>query len=62
MGALMRAHDWSKSPLGDPAHWPDTLKMAVATCLNSRFPMVVWLYRPESGTFQTRAMRRTSTA
>jgi len=42
MGALMRAHDWSRSPLGPPACWPDTLKAAVATCLASRFPMVVW--------------------
>ena len=42
MGALMRAHDWSMSALGAPAQWPDVLKSAVATCLNSRFPMVVW--------------------
>jgi signal transduction histidine kinase/ActR/RegA family two-component response regulator len=42
MGALMRSHDWSRSPLGDPAQWPDTLKAAVATCLSSQFPMVVW--------------------
>jgi two-component sensor histidine kinase len=42
MGALMRSFDWSKTPLGDPAGWPDPLKMAVATCLDSRFPMVVW--------------------
>jgi PAS domain S-box-containing protein len=42
MGALMRAHDWSRSLLGPPACWPDTLKAAVATCLASRFPMVVW--------------------
>ena len=42
MGALMRAHDWSQSPLGHPTDWPDTLKMAVATCLSNRFPMVVW--------------------
>jgi signal transduction histidine kinase/ActR/RegA family two-component response regulator len=42
MGALMRAHDWEKSPLGAPAGWPAVLKSAIATCLNSRFPMVVW--------------------
>jgi hypothetical protein len=42
MGALMRGHDWSKSPLGEPATWPDLLKSAVATCLASRFPMVIW--------------------
>jgi hypothetical protein len=42
MGVLMRAHDWSKSPLGDPSTRPDLLKSAVATCLASRFPMVIW--------------------
>ncbi|HEV8199115.1 MAG TPA: hybrid sensor histidine kinase/response regulator [Candidatus Polarisedimenticolia bacterium] len=42
MGALMRSHDWRRSPLGDPAGWPDALKLAIATCLSSRFPMVVW--------------------
>ena len=42
MGALMRAHDWSRSPLGAPEQWPDALKMAVSICLNSRFPMLLW--------------------
>lgn len=42
MGALMRTYDWSRTPLGDPADWPDALKAAVATCLSSRFPMVIW--------------------
>jgi two-component sensor histidine kinase len=42
MGALMRAHDWSKSLLGEPTTWPDLLKSTVATCLASRFPMVIW--------------------
>ncbi|MFL9825401.1 ATP-binding protein [Rhodoplanes sp. SY1] len=42
MGALMRAHDWTRSPLGAPEQWPDALKMAVSICLASRFPMVIW--------------------
>jgi PAS domain S-box-containing protein len=42
MGALMRTHEWSRSPLGHPAGWPDTLKAAIATCLASRFPTAVW--------------------
>src|SRR5436190_835894 len=42
MGALMRAYDWSRTSLGDPAEWPGVLKTAVATCLSSRFPMVIW--------------------
>ena len=25
MGALMRGHDWSTSPLGPPGGWPQTL-------------------------------------
>jgi len=29
MGALMRAHDWSTSPLGSPADWPQALRTAV---------------------------------
>lgn len=42
MGALMRAHDWTQSPLGPPAQWPDSLKMALSILLNSRFPMVIF--------------------
>ena len=42
MGELMRSHDWSTSPLGEPEYWPDALKVAVGTCISSRFPMVVW--------------------
>ena len=42
MGALMRAHDWATSPLGDPSTWSELLKSAVSTCLATRFPMVVW--------------------
>ena len=26
MGALMRAHDWSSSPLGPPEDWPQSLR------------------------------------
>ena len=42
MGALMRAHDWRRSPLGPPEGWPDALKMAVSLCLHSRFPLMLW--------------------
>jgi signal transduction histidine kinase len=42
MGAIMRSRDWTTSPLGPPANWSDTLKAAVATCLSSHFPMVIW--------------------
>src|SRR5687768_16682622 len=41
VGALMRQHDWSTSPLGFPARWPRSLRTVVALLLQSRFPMFV---------------------
>ena len=41
MGALMRAHDWSTSPLGSPMAWPQSLRSVVELVLNSKFPMFV---------------------
>jgi signal transduction histidine kinase/ActR/RegA family two-component response regulator len=41
MGALMRAHDWSTSPLGPPDTWPPSLRAVVALMINSRYPMFV---------------------
>jgi len=40
-GALMRAHDWSRSPLGPPDSWPASLRTVVALLLQSQFPMFV---------------------
>ena len=40
-GALMRAHDWSKSPLGEPQSWPQSLRTVVGLLLQSQFPMFV---------------------
>ena len=43
MGACMRAHDWRRSPMGEPAQWPDALKSIVSLMLGSRFPMfLLW--------------------
>jgi len=42
MGALMRAVDWSVTPLGPVADWPQSLRTAVSICLASRFPMLIW--------------------
>ena len=42
MGALMRAHDWSASPLGAPAGWPQSLRTAVRLMLNTGHPMYIW--------------------
>ena len=42
MGALMRAHDWSSSPLGPPEGWPQSLRTAVRLMLNCGHPMYIW--------------------
>ena len=39
MGAMMRAHDWSTSPLGRPDTWPRSLRTVVRLMLASKFPM-----------------------
>jgi PAS domain-containing protein len=41
-GALLRSTDWSLTPLGPLERWPQSLRIAVGICLNSRFPMFVW--------------------
>jgi signal transduction histidine kinase/CheY-like chemotaxis protein len=48
VGALMRDHDWSVSPLGDPQDWPESLRTVVDLLLHSRFPMFV-AWGPELG-------------
>ncbi|HEY7511231.1 MAG TPA: ATP-binding protein [Vicinamibacteria bacterium] len=40
--ALLDATDWAQTPLGPVEQWPQSLKLAVGICLNSRFPMFVW--------------------
>jgi len=47
-GALMRAHDWSGSPLGAPADWSSALRTVVGLLLHSKFPMFV-AWGPELG-------------
>jgi PAS domain S-box-containing protein len=42
MGALMRAYDWSASPLGKPEAWPQSLRTAVRILLNTNHPMFIW--------------------
>jgi PAS domain S-box-containing protein len=41
-GKLLRDTDWSKTVLGPVEQWPQSLRIAVSICLNSRFPMFVW--------------------
>jgi PAS domain S-box-containing protein len=42
MGALMRGRDWSLTPLGRPANWPQSLRTAVRLVLNTNHPMFIW--------------------
>jgi len=41
MAHIMRRHDWTTTPLGDPRGWPDALKIPLRMLLTSRFEM--WL-------------------
>lgn len=61
LGARARALDWSNTPLGPLAQWPQSLKTSISICLNSRFPVLIWwgpelvkiyndAYRPLIGT------------
>jgi hypothetical protein len=47
MGERMRAFDWSSSPVGPVASWPQSLKTAVSICIGSRYPIVIWWGNPE---------------
>jgi two-component sensor histidine kinase len=58
MGALTRAHDWAKTPLGPPAGWPQSLKTAVRLLLTSQHPMFIW-WGPELIQFYNDAYRQT---
>ncbi len=43
MGARIRAHDWTATPLGPPVGWPPALRTAVGLMLQARQPMlIVW--------------------
>ena len=42
MARLMRLYDWSKTSLGSPEQWPQSLKTTVRIVLTSRQPMFVW--------------------
>ncbi|MFB1485003.1 ATP-binding protein [Corallococcus sp. RDP092CA] len=69
MGALMRAMDWSKTPLGPVSSWPQSLRTIAGVTLNSGFPMMVFwgpdavklyndAYRPILGSKHPYAMGR----
>jgi two-component system CheB/CheR fusion protein len=41
LGALMRRHDWSATPLGPTERWPQSLRTTVAILLRSPVPIVL---------------------
>jgi hypothetical protein len=42
MGAVMRATDWSKTPIGAAEAWSPALRMMVGFLLANRFPLLLW--------------------
>jgi two-component sensor histidine kinase len=42
LGALTRAFVWSKTSLGHPRTWPQSLRVTVRLVLTSRHPMFIW--------------------
>ena len=67
LGRLVRAFDWSATPVGPASAWPQSLRTAVSICLASRFPMLIWWgphliqiyndgYRPVLGTKHPRSL------
>jgi signal transduction histidine kinase len=46
MGARIRALDWTRTPLGDPWQWPQSLRTVVRVMLDSRYAMWM-LWGPE---------------
>lgn len=56
---LVEDFDWSSTPLGPAATWPDSLKAVVRILLTSRFPM--WMaWGPDLTFFYNDAYRRTT--
>ena len=59
MPALVESFDWSTTPLGPAAAWPDSLKAVVRILLTSRFPM--WMaWGPDLTFLYNDAYRRTT--
>jgi len=56
MTALMRAKDWSATPVGEPGTWPQSLRTALSILLGSKFPMFLW-WGPELVCFYNDAYR-----
>jgi PAS domain S-box-containing protein len=57
MGALMRAHDWKATSIGEPDTWPASLRTCVMLLLNAEQPMYIW-WGPELLCLYNDAYRR----
>ncbi|WP_426174876.1 ATP-binding protein [Massilia sp. TWR1-2-2] len=42
MVGLLRSTDWSRSSLGMPGTWPETLRLQLNVCFDSQFPIAIW--------------------
>ncbi len=49
-GALIRAFDWSSTPIGAPESWPESLRTGLAVCLNSAMASAIY-WGPDFITF-----------
>ena len=58
LGALMRAYDWSSSPLGSPDNWPQSLRTTIRILLTTQHPMFIW-WGPELIQFYNDAYSKT---
>ncbi|HVY47230.1 MAG TPA: GAF domain-containing sensor histidine kinase, partial [Minicystis sp.] len=56
LAGLMRAKDWSATPVGPVDRWPRSLRTIVALCLSSRYPMS-FFWGPELVQFYNDAYR-----
>lgn len=56
MGHLIRQKDWSKTPVGNPESWPQSLRTTISIVLNSKFPMFLF-WGPELTCFYNDAFR-----
>ncbi len=56
MGALIRALDWSATPLGPAEDWPQSLRTALSILLDSRYPTYI-AWGPEFTQFYNDAYR-----
>ncbi|WP_316752480.1 ATP-binding protein [Pedobacter gandavensis] len=57
MGQLIREYDWSKTVIGSPEQWPQSLLTTISTIISSRFPMFLW-WGPELIQFYNDAYRK----